>query len=85
VVNLTIQLFICIDFYLTLKNPFYPRQRRGRCQSLIQFLIFLTVIGMYLYVIQSQSVKTYESMNLFLFVAKIIMVFLGWIFILLSL
>ena len=24
-VNLSIQLFICIDFYLTLWNPFYPR------------------------------------------------------------
>ena len=29
-VNLSIQLFICIDFYLTLRNPFYPRHRRGR-------------------------------------------------------
>lgn len=45
----------------------------------------MTVIGMYIYVIKSQSVTTYESMNLFLFVAKIIMVFLGWIFIILSL
>ena len=24
-INLSIQLFICLDFYLTLWNPFYPR------------------------------------------------------------
>lgn len=28
-INLSLQMFLCIDFYLTLKNPFYPRQRRG--------------------------------------------------------
>ena len=40
---------------------------------------------MYLYVIRSQSVEIYEQMNFTLFVAKICMVFLGWIFILLAL
>ena len=24
-INLSLQMFLCIDFYLTLKNPFYPR------------------------------------------------------------
>jgi hypothetical protein len=40
---------------------------------------------MYLHVIHSQSLATYEKMNLVLFVAKIIMVFLGQIYIILSL
>lgn len=34
-INLSLQLFICVDLYLTLKDPFYPRQRRGRCQYFI--------------------------------------------------
>jgi 1-phosphatidylinositol-4-phosphate 5-kinase len=84
-VNLSIQLFICIDFYLTLRNPFFPRHRRGRCQGALQSMLYLGVIGMYIRVISKQSIETYEAMNLTLFVAKIVMILVGWVYILLSL
>ena len=89
-VNLTLQLFICIDFYQMLKNPFYPRQRRGRFQHFFQFTIFLSVMAMYLYVIYVQHVQEesgvllYERMNITLFYTKIIMIVIGLIYIILT-
>lgn len=70
---------------MTLRNPFYPRQRRGRFCHHLQFLLFIIVICMYIHVIQLQSKAQYEKFNLFLLVLKLIMIFVGWAFILLSL
>ena len=43
------------------------------------------VMSMYIHVIRLQSKVQYEKMNLFLLVLKLIMIFMGWILILLSL
>ena len=51
VVNLSLQVFICIDFYMMLKNPFYPRRRRGRLAHLFHFLLFIAIIALYIHVI----------------------------------
>lgn len=66
-------------------NPFFPRQRRGKWQYIIQPAIFLAIIAAYVWIIRWHDKAFFAQVNLLLLIAKVIMIVIGWVAIVASL